>query len=1654
MCVFALAIVASSVDSYSQGSNQTQERSRIETGKFPQPFIPVGAANVSKTVNPHNYPAVSTGYYFVDSDGPEEAKFKPASTQIIDTTVEATNWRRILPGPRTISAPDLKAYWDQNEEGYAFFRNPALPSQFGDSPTPRYFQYDDNIGTDSTDDAFAGPMPIRMSGGFYFNGIKYDSFYVSTNGLIALTNRRYTYETDETSPNYGKRQILPGSQTGAYNVHSMDWFVGNDNGSSGSASRTRKTADGLTDVTPDDFGYLYSVCGGNPLNQLGGIRARGGNLHGLYSSSNPANGTGTSSGLAGDIAYNTPTVFDRRWRSALITPFFGDNQLSQYWASGKQVDDYGKVFYMTNNNRDKMYIWIINMAPVRTKATVAGNYNAPHDLRGGDNNWVVGSAQVQFNRIDSSITFVYQTFTGAARIGSTTVPSRDIFRWNTLAGVRGFARHVNMSRPGGPSPGISQPIQPKPWVGEYEQWTYYYNNERTNGVAYPNNRLGVKFKQHQNTLRVVDIQYRVRSTNPNEDLSFKVAVPTSQVNDYELLAGEPRIGAIQPLAIIQNLSNDIQGDQNIGTNYVKQDLEFIARFRVINQATDRIVYNRIVPVSDFCLKLPDGSPDCNGDINVRVRYVDVTLVGSNYDAKLATYPGGASNYHGKPLAGIPPYGFVQVYFPAFEPTPFLEYQIGRLRTEVIAETQTPNGVSLKDSWNFDDRAEANLFVMKRLDQFKDDGTEFHVIDNVPMPSVLKWVNIGATMANGEDISNYPLPPRGQYEATNVEKAKDYILTSPVILIDRYTFTQQDWVNLGKTGDEIRSFPVDLRNRYGAILAFSVQRTRKQDSWDRGWSDDVILGAEPRGILNENIFNQFVATYAASRAPDELRVEYARPSDDQLTGITNIAADRWRYHPRRGKQNPGSNPPTYAADAIEKNMSVFAIYGGGGYMRGWLEEDADSALAPPVSPLRNGLRANIFDDGIDMEFKRYFTQIPDTFIKWQNEGAKNFRFRLSLAASNDQKCATCIPDDNDPFYVDNVSILFKSIEQTDLEVTSVKSSWPYTISPATQATVVPVSIKIANNTSNNSPFYTVKVKIYKGDIPPPSQYYYPDGIAPVYCRTVTVPSHEAGLEKEIEMPSFNAREIGDGKYTLQGIVIVPGGDLVEANDTTYSEFNIKFGDVFAYDPESVTNDGPSFNGGIAGCGIGMFGFSVGGNGNASGYTGGFDVTNHSYGYVGGNGSGSIAMKFELLTADTVFGYKAYWAPLNSAADDIAFALHRDDGGVRPGQMIQGSEQYRQRTIDDFRTPQTSLRYIDEYCDYQIVSSVTNEPAPVILQKGVYWLSVSQLGQTNMELGVSKVRAGMRTIDNYYDPLTQRLGASGKSLAIHKEFRRRGAGGNMLNNNYFAMENLRNSGAWVEFMPTVGNPAYGYTTHYGHSLTDGTTMTLQRGFWIPLLRPILGNKSSGYKIEDKWCPDDVPVELTNFDGNVRGKGIDLFWETASEKDNLGFYVEKRGFDENQTNDENWNQVGFVKGNGTKSTASRFAYNDNEVKAGSTYQYRLRQVDFDGTQNCFTTNIVTLTYEGDLKLVLEQNSPNPFNNSTSIGFNLPVKSEVKLEVLDMFGNVISTIHNGVLDASYHNLNWNGITSTGAPVSSGTYIYRLTAGEETATAKMTIVR
>jgi hypothetical protein len=78
------------------------------------------------------------------------------------------------------------------------------------------------------------------------------------------------------------------------------------------------------------------------------------------------------------------------------------------------------------------------------------------------------------------------------------------------------------------------------------------------------------------------------------------------------------------------------------------------------------------------------------------------------------------------------------------------------------------------------------------------------------------------------------------------------------------------------------------------------------------------------------------------------------------------------------------------------------------------------------------------------------------------------------------------------------------------------------------------------------------------------------------------------------------------------------------------------------------------------------------------------------------------------------------------------------------------------------------------------------------------------------------------------------------------------------------------------------------------------------------------------------------------------------------------------------------------------------------------------------------------------LDQNYPNPFNPSTTITFELPKASPVKIEIFSILGQRLKVLAEGVYEAGVHQVVWSGDTENGVKVSSGVYFCRLSAGKE----------
>jgi hypothetical protein len=182
--------------------------------------------------------------------------------------------------------------------------------------------------------------------------------------------------------------------------------------------------------------------------------------------------------------------------------------------------------------------------------------------------------------------------------------------------------------------------------------------------------------------------------------------------------------------------------------------------------------------------------------------------------------------------------------------------------------------------------------------------------------------------------------------------------------------------------------------------------------------------------------------------------------------------------------------------------------------------------------------------------------------------------------------------------------------------------------------------------------------------------------------------------------------------------------------------------------------------------------------------------------------------------------------------------------------------------------------------------------------------------------------------------------------------------------------------------------------------------------------------------------IPVELTSFAANTNGNNVNLNWTTATETNNSGFSIERKqvfSLQPSVVNDE-WNDLAFVKGNGTTTEKQSYSFTDDNLTSGK-YLYRLKQIDFDGTYEY--SNEVEVIINVPEKFELSQNYPNPFNPATTIRFSIPKEELVTLKVYNFIGEEVATLVNEIKQVGNYYLTFNADN-----LSSGVYLYKLKAG------------
>jgi hypothetical protein len=206
-------------------------------------------------------------------------------------------------------------------------------------------------------------------------------------------------------------------------------------------------------------------------------------------------------------------------------------------------------------------------------------------------------------------------------------------------------------------------------------------------------------------------------------------------------------------------------------------------------------------------------------------------------------------------------------------------------------------------------------------------------------------------------------------------------------------------------------------------------------------------------------------------------------------------------------------------------------------------------------------------------------------------------------------------------------------------------------------------------------------------------------------------------------------------------------------------------------------------------------------------------------------------------------------------------------------------------------------------------------------------------------------------------------------------------------------------------------------------------------------VLNGTTSAYYVGTFTDPGNaLPVELSTFVSNIKGRDINLNWSTQTEKNSDKFNIERK------TTGTDWGLIGSVKAAVLSNSPKQYSFTDKNLQSGK-YQYRLKMIDNDGS---FQYSQVVETEVGlPNSFALSQNYPNPFNPNTVILYSLPLASNVKLIVYNSLGQTVRVLENGFRNAGSYSVNLNA-----SELSSGTYFYKIEAGPFSQIKKMMLLK
>ena len=154
--------------------------------------------------------------------------------------------------------------------------------------------------------------------------------------------------------------------------------------------------------------------------------------------------------------------------------------------------------------------------------------------------------------------------------------------------------------------------------------------------------------------------------------------------------------------------------------------------------------------------------------------------------------------------------------------------------------------------------------------------------------------------------------------------------------------------------------------------------------------------------------------------------------------------------------------------------------------------------------------------------------------------------------------------------------------------------------------------------------------------------------------------------------------------------------------------------------------------------------------------------------------------------------------------------------------------------------------------------------------------------------------------------------------------------------------------------------------------------------------------------------------------------------------------------------WSSEDPGQGTGPRTLFVNWTMANFDQDPGNTEELMAEFIDEFGHHHLLMINevVAAATPLQSTIISLGASRPNPMFGATTVQFELPESTLVRLNIYDVRGRRVATLANRTMAAGSHALRWNGNDKDGSRVAQGVYFYELKAAGQTRTRKMMVVR